>query len=160
MRRLGAPSVPRRWYLMLTERLGVYYKAFVGRVAAAIGKTPEATEPLCRGRVWTGADAQARGLVTSTGGLPEALDRARRAAHLAPSEPVRLVRIAHTKGLLKSVLRERISAAGASTPERPPTPWLALADSLGLRTLAELLLSRPGSALARLPFTVRSSEAP
>lgn len=63
------------------------YRAFVGIVAAGRRRSPEDVESLAQGRVWTGADAHARGLVDRLGGLEDALDAVRArvgrgAAHL------------------------------------------------------------------------------
>lgn len=53
------------------------YRAFLGVVASGRRKTVEEVEPLAQGRVWTGADAQARGLVDRLGGFEDALEEVR-----------------------------------------------------------------------------------
>lgn len=53
------------------------YDGFVDRVATGRNASVDAIEPHCRGRVWTGRDAVRLGLVDGTGGLPQAVDRAR-----------------------------------------------------------------------------------
>ena len=56
------------------------YRDFTGGVAKARKKTVEAVDEVARGRVWTGTQAKARGLVDELGGLDEALaDAAKRA---------------------------------------------------------------------------------
>jgi len=49
------------------------YRDFIGKVAEARGREPEAIDAVARGRVWTGAQAQERGLVDELGGLEDAL---------------------------------------------------------------------------------------
>jgi protease-4 len=49
------------------------YADFVAKAAADRGTTVEAMEPNARGRVWTGLDAQGRGLVDDLGGLDRAV---------------------------------------------------------------------------------------
>jgi protease-4 len=49
------------------------YADFVAKAAADRGTTVEAMEPNARGRVWTGLDAQERGLVDDVGGLDRAV---------------------------------------------------------------------------------------
>jgi protease-4 len=49
----------------------------------------ERVDELARGRVWTGADAHANGLVDELGGLDLAIDIARKKAGIAADAPVR-----------------------------------------------------------------------
>jgi protease-4 len=58
------------------------YRDFINRVAAARHKTPEQIDAIARGRVWSGAQAQQRGLVDKLGGLEDAIAAAAQAAHL------------------------------------------------------------------------------
>jgi len=56
------------------------YRDFTGRVAQARHQSVPAIDAIARGRVWTGAQAKARGLVDQFGGLQDALaDAATRA---------------------------------------------------------------------------------
>lgn len=52
-----------------------FYDTFVDRVSAGRRAPRAAIEPHARGRVWTGAEAQAHGLVDRIGGVEEALAR-------------------------------------------------------------------------------------
>ncbi|MCB1938751.1 MAG: signal peptide peptidase SppA [Rhodocyclaceae bacterium] len=56
------------------------YQRFVQRVADARGLSFEAADALAQGRVWTGAEARAKGLVDSLGGLDQAVAAAARLA--------------------------------------------------------------------------------
>jgi len=49
------------------------YATFVGHVARARDRRPEEIESLAQGRVWTGADARAAGIVDELGDLDEAI---------------------------------------------------------------------------------------
>ncbi|MEU1723596.1 signal peptide peptidase SppA [Nonomuraea sp. NPDC005692] len=66
------------------------YDDFVGKVAQSRDLTRERVHELARGRVWTGADAHANGLVDELGGLEHALGLARERAGLADDAPVRV----------------------------------------------------------------------
>ncbi len=56
------------------------YRQFIGKVAAARGKSREAIDQVARGRVWSGAQALDLGLVDALGGLDDAVaDVAKRA---------------------------------------------------------------------------------
>ncbi|MBX3025430.1 signal peptide peptidase SppA [bacterium] len=76
-----------------------FYRDFVGKVAAARGLSPEAAEAAAQGRVWTGRQAQARGLVDELGGLEEALDAAKRAIGVAVDQPVLVERVTRPRRL-------------------------------------------------------------
>jgi protease-4 len=67
------------------------YDHFLEIVADARGMTTEEVDALGQGRVFTGEQAAANGLVDAVGGFDVALDEARGLAGLAPAAPVRLV---------------------------------------------------------------------
>src|SRR5690606_28192061 len=62
---------------ILDREVDAFYRAFVGVVARGRGRKLDEIEPLARGRVWSGKDAAARGLVDRLGGLDAALDEVR-----------------------------------------------------------------------------------
>jgi protease-4 len=64
-------------HAILEREIDGYYRTFVGVVARGRRRPFEEVEPLARGRVWSGADAHARGLVDRLGGLDAALDEVR-----------------------------------------------------------------------------------
>jgi protease-4 len=65
------------------------YRDFVGSVATARGKSFDAIDAIAQGRVWTGRQAQQRGLVDQLGGLGDAVADAARLAGLGTDYPVR-----------------------------------------------------------------------
>jgi protease IV len=65
------------------------YADFTGKVAAGRGMSADRVHELARGRVWTGADALANGLVDELGGLDRAAALARTRAGLPPGAPLR-----------------------------------------------------------------------
>ncbi len=65
------------------------YRDFVGNVAKARGKSYQAVDAIAQGRVWTGRQALARGLVDQLGGLPDAVAEAASLAKLGKDYPVR-----------------------------------------------------------------------
>ena len=66
------------------------YKGFKDHVASGRHMTQEEVEEAARGRVWSGEDAKARGLVDELGGSAVALRLAKEAAKLAPDAAVKL----------------------------------------------------------------------
>ena len=58
------------------------YRTFVNGVARSRDRRPEEIDSIAQGRVWTGADAQAAGIVDELGGVDEAIAEAARLAGL------------------------------------------------------------------------------
>ncbi|ABC23418.1 S49 family peptidase [Rhodospirillum rubrum] len=72
----------------MDQILDAIYADFTGKAAAGRGLSPEAIEEAARGRVWTGEDALAHGLVDALGGLQTAIELARTEAGLDPHAPL------------------------------------------------------------------------
>ena len=80
----------RRAHSRLEAFLDETYKGFKDHVASGRHMTQEEVEEVARGRVWSGEDAKARGLVDELGGSAVALRLAKEAAKLAPDAAVKL----------------------------------------------------------------------
>ncbi len=122
-----------------------FYDGFVRRVAEGRKRPTEELEPHCRGRVWTGRAAAARGLVDRTGGLDAAIERARelagprargRRTDLSGRDESPLAWLA--QGLLHRV----VPGAVLRLSRRVSSPAL------------ECALAHPAEPLALLPFDV------
>jgi protease-4 len=95
----------------------LFYTDFVQRVADGRGMTVEEVDAVARGRVWTGADALARGLVDELGGLRTAVDRAKVLAGFDADTEVKVIRLPGSS--LMDALRPKPSSqpAAASLPD-------------------------------------------
>jgi protease-4 len=82
------PFTEDEWALV-NNWLDHIYADFTGKVAQGRGLSAERVHELARGRVWTGADAKANGLVDELGGLDRAAAIARSRAGLPMSAPLR-----------------------------------------------------------------------
>src|SRR5271169_318654 len=71
--------------------LDATYQGFKDHVAAGRHLTPDAVEAVAKGRVWSGEEAKARGLVDALGGYETALGIARDTAHIPADEPIELI---------------------------------------------------------------------
>jgi len=79
--RVDRPLDPAlRDYLQLS--VDHFYQQFLTHVAQGRGKTPAAVDAIAQGRVWTGTDARARGLVDELGGYDVAVKAAAQLAKL------------------------------------------------------------------------------
>jgi len=131
-----------------------FYDGFVSRVAAGRGRSADAVEPFCRGRVWTGRAALEHQLVDFQGALPEAIGKARDLAGLTERPIVRRDLIGHEKPLMGRLFQglfRQLSPVGSLR-------ILGLLERVLIgpgAELAEVAMMHPGEPLAMLPFDVR-----
>ena len=76
---------------MESQISSVYYDSFIPKVAAGRKKTTEESNTLGQGRVWTGTQAKANGLIDEFGGLEKAISIAKELANLPADKDVRRV---------------------------------------------------------------------
>ena len=106
--------------------------------------TPEQVHDVARGRVWTGADAAANGLVDQLGGLEVATALARRRAGLPDTAPVRVYpRSSPLDRFRRPESSEDYPIAGASLLSESWGPVWRLAASAGLPPFGPLMLPIP-----------------
>jgi protease IV len=77
-------------WALVNDWLDHIYADFTGKVASGRGMTIDQVHEVARGRVWSGADALAHGLVDELGGLDRAAAIARRRAGLPDNAPLRI----------------------------------------------------------------------
>jgi protease-4 len=115
------PFSDSEWALV-NDWLDHIYADFTGKVADGRGMTTEQVHEVARGRVWTGADALAHGLVDELGGVDRAAAIARRRAGLPDTAPLRVFPRVHPIDRLRPP---------ASSESRGATAATLLADSWG-----------------------------
>jgi protease-4 len=128
---------------LVARRVDDVYQRFVGHVAAGRKLTRERVHELGQGRVWTGEDALAVGLVDELGGLDAAVAAARAAAGLGAGE-----------GRLELLPRPRtfLDWLGAAPPPPFSAELVALARQLGPERPAFALELPPGLVRLARPF--------
>lgn len=117
-----------------------FYEDFVGKVADGRGKSRDEIDAVAQGRVWTGAEALAQGLVDRLGGLDAAVAAARERAKLGDQD-VALVILPERKSFFETIWeRQQEEGMEAALPRE-------------LRSTLGWLRSLSGEGpLARLPF--------
>jgi protease-4 len=139
----------------LREELHEFYAQFVAKVASSRKMPVARVEELARGRVWTGQQAKANGLVDALGGLDEAIALAKKRAGISPGTEVELVNYPPRKTLFEAIA-ERL--AGSNSQRDMPVDLEMVAafvgagdrHALGLLT-APMRLFRRGEPLALMP---------
>jgi protease-4 len=136
---------PDEWALV-NEWLDHIYADFTGKVATGRGMTPEQVHQVARGRVWTGADAVAHGLVDELGGVEQATAIARRRAGLPATAPVRIYPRVRPLDRLRSPGSSDSSSAATPDVDLIADSWgpvWQVATRLGLSAAGPLML--PGN---------------
>ena len=88
----------------LRRELETLYRNFVQKVADARKREWDDIHQIAQGRVWTGSQAEANGLVDELGGFDRAIEMAKEAAGLEPSDRVTLVTYPPPKKLIEVLL--------------------------------------------------------
>jgi protease-4 len=84
------------------------YRGFKDHVATGRHMTEEEVEAVAKGRVWSGEEAKARGLVDELGGYAVALRLAKQAANISAEVPVTLTVFPREKGVVE-LLYDRLT---------------------------------------------------
>jgi protease-4 len=127
----------------------VFYDNFVEKAAESRRTTPEQLDAVARGRVWTGQQAKAQGLVDELGGLEDAIAIAKMRANIPADEDVEVV-VYPPRRTLFEALSETLGG------DVSLNAWSLLANSAERRAVAALTaptrLFRRGEPLALMPF--------
>ena len=107
------------------------YADFTGKVADGRHIPKDRVLQIAKGRIWSGEDAKALGLVDELGGFPEALALAKKAARIPAAEEVNLQVFPKKKTAFQSFL----DAVGGETPESSEQSAEATALVRALRTV-------------------------
>jgi protease-4 len=104
---------------LLDAEMDRIYQDFLAKVAASRGKKAADIQAVAQGRVWSGREALARGLVDELGSLETALDRLKELAGVAKGADVTLLELPEPEGplaVLQQVLSTRAHVADALPP--------------------------------------------
>ncbi|HSD67004.1 MAG TPA: signal peptide peptidase SppA, partial [Vicinamibacteria bacterium] len=126
-----------------------FYRTFVSKAAEGRKRTPEEIEAVAQGRVWTGEEALAAGLVDALGGLDAAVRLAREKARIPRGEDVQLVVMPQRKGLFETLLERQDEDVLARAVEQAFGGGRRPAAAALLRWAAAL---GDGGPIARVPF--------
>ncbi|MCW5979494.1 MAG: signal peptide peptidase SppA [Bryobacteraceae bacterium] len=91
----------------LREGVDEVYRGFLRVVAEGRRRQVEEVRPLAEGRVWTGEQARANGLIDELGGLDRAVELVKEKAGIAPDVQVRLVTYPPKRSLLSYFMEQR-----------------------------------------------------
>lgn len=139
----------------LNQMLDATYADFTGKAAQGRGKTQEEIEKVAKGRVWSGKDALAAGLVDELGGLSKAIDYTKTKVGLQPTDTLELVAFPKPKGRFAEFL------SGLGNPDLPFGIVSALQTLVRIGEVITPAMNelesanRPGVQLYMAPVAVR-----
>ena len=124
----------------VSAAIDAIYDDFVAKVAEGRHRTVDQIHAIARGRVWTGADALANGLVDELGGLRDAVRIARERAGLPDTAPVRhAVHVPLLRAVRPAPQQRRPACAGSCSDAAGPVDRSRVA---GRRVGAHAVLPR------------------
>jgi protease-4 len=109
----------------MTDSIFRSYEEFLARVKDGRKMSDEKLRPLADGKVWSGREALAHGLVDSLGGFPEALLKAQELSNMPQDVrgPYVVIKMPARAGLLPEPWKD---AAEAVSPLLTPRMWALL----------------------------------
>jgi protease-4 len=145
---------------LLQDQLERFYERFLAKVAAGRSMDRDAVHEVAQGRVWTGEDGLAAGLVDGIGGLSRALDAARSLIGAGPDERLGIRTYGEPLSWLErtmlDALRSHAEIAVLLGPRDPlagvPQPLAEAARALAHAGLADVLPLLDGRPLALMPW--------
>jgi len=134
---------------VVERQVEFFYDRFLRVVARGRDLPLDDVRSLAQGRVWTGAEAQRRGLVDELGGLSAAISHARDAAGLSPTSELDLVLLPDNRRAFPEYVRRWFEADG----EPEASDDLAAIVPERLHPLASVLASLTRGQVVALPTT-------
>ncbi len=124
------------------------YDDFTGKVAQGRNLSPERVKEIAKGRIWTGEDALALGLVDALGGYPRALELLKEAADIDSDASVHLRPFPRPRSLLAALLSGEV-ALGPSVDRAlaPARPLFRMLDAVSDPRRDQRLRTPPGGIL-------------
>jgi protease-4 len=120
------------------------YEDFTSKVAEGRKLPKEEVLKIAKGRVWTGEDAKALGLVDELGGFAVALKLTRQAAGLSADEKIKLKEFPAKKSLIQKLLAEEPdSSEPVARALQLLRPFARIARQTGLLARPEDVLVMP-----------------
>ena len=138
---------------MEQQTQSIYFDNFLPKVAKGRNKSLEEANGLGQGRVWTGTQAKANGLVDEFGGLERAIEIAKQLANLPADKDVKRVVLPEPKTFLESFLDTETSIQSKDEQTKAAILEALPADvRKAFRFTALMDRMQRGEAMMMLPF--------
>ncbi len=141
---------------MESQISSVYYDSFIPKVAKGRNKTVEEANTLGQGRVWTGTQAKANGLIDEFGGLEKAIEIAKQLAELPADKDVKRIVLPAPKPLFEELFGAEASIK-TNEQKAQEAVLLSLPEDMRLsfRYMSLFDEMNRGKAMMMMPFELR-----
>jgi len=131
----------------------IYFDLFLPKVAAGRGKSVEEVNAIGQGRVWTGTQAKANGLIDEFGGLEKAISIAKQLANLPADKDVRRIVLPEPRPLLEEYFgNETTQVSSEEKTQKAMIEALPKDVKKAFRYAALLDRMQRGEVMTMLPF--------
>lgn len=140
---------------MVGQTNSIYFDNFLPKVAKGRNKTIEEVDTLGQGRVWTGTQAKANGLIDDFGGLEKAIAVAKELAELPADRDVRRVVLPEPKPFLETFFSNDTSLSAEEKAKASVIESLPADLRRVFRYAALIDRMQRGEAMMMLPFELQ-----
>ncbi len=139
---------------LFQTQLDEFYARFVAKVAAGRSLDWDQVHAVAQGRVWTGDQAVAAGLVDDTGGFERALTAVKTMIGVDPADKVAIVTYGEELSFLQRIILQSLNEVNLGAPPLMSSVAPPLAAILGNRELLAVAALLDGRPVAMLPYRV------
>ncbi|HEX8143338.1 MAG TPA: signal peptide peptidase SppA [Pyrinomonadaceae bacterium] len=130
-----------------------YYDEFIPKVARGRNRAPEYIDSIAQGRVWTGEQAKANGLVDEFGGLDRAVELARQLAAIPADKGIQRVILPYPRSFFEDLFKGEDEVRAGQ--QRAVIETLPEDVQRTLRYAQMLGRMQRGETMALMPFDIR-----
>lgn len=132
-----------------------YYDEFVPKVARGRNRNPEYIDSIAQGRVWTGEQAKANGLVDEFGGLDRAVEIAKQLAGIPADKGIQRVVLPYPRNFFEDMFKGDDEVSVRAEQQRAIIETLPADVQRTLRYAQMLDRMQRGETMAMMPFDIR-----
>jgi protease-4 len=132
-----------------------YYDEFIPKVARGRNRNPEYIDSIAQGRVWTGEQAKANGLVDEIGGLDRAVELAKQLAGIPADKGIQRVILPYPRSFFEDMFKSDDEVSVRAEQQRAVIETLPEDVQRTLRYAQMLDRMQRGETMALMPFDIR-----
>jgi protease-4 len=132
-----------------------YYDEFVPKVARGRNRNPEYIDSIAQGRVWTGEQAKANGLVDEFGGLDRAVEIAKQLAGIPADKGIQRIVLPYPRNFFEDMFKGDDEVSVRAEQQRAIIETLPADVQRTLRYAQMLDRMQRGETMAMMPFDIR-----
>jgi protease-4 len=132
-----------------------YYEEFIPKVAKGRNRDAQYIDSIAQGRVWTGEQARANGLVDEFGGLERAIEIAKQLANIPAEKGVERVILPYPRSFFEELFDTEDSVSSKTRQQRAMVETLPADVQRALRYTAIFDRMQRGETMALMPFDLQ-----